>query len=353
MSVARVLAGGDWMLREARAQQADFGRRRRPRSWTTCGPGTWCWPTSKSSCRTGTPFDKRYTITPGSSPEVARDLAPFSIGAVSLANNHTMDYGVEALQDTIDVVEACGVATFGAGASCATPSAHVYWSSMVCGSGWSACRARCRQALPQPTAPGGVAPIRVITQLEMDPGLALEQPGSAPLMHTRLVEADVDRAQAAVRAARDEADVVLIMMHWGVPPSIATFYGFYLAEYQQPLGRALIDAGADVIIGHHPHVLHAVETYRGRADRVQPGEHGVRGAARLHVRSRPPARPRSGKRRCARRATAPAAADTGRHAAARQSARSRCDPGRVGRRFAQAGHHVEYPTTGTTGCHVG
>jgi poly-gamma-glutamate synthesis protein (capsule biosynthesis protein) len=212
----------------------------------------------------GTPLDKRYTITLRSSPEVAQDLAPFSIGAVSLANNHTMDYGVEALQDTIDVVEARGIATFGAGATLrdAFRARVVDVRGVRVGLVGLSCTLPPGSAATDGT--GGVAPIRVITQLEMDPGLTLEQPGSAPLMHTRLVDEDVDRAQAAVRSAREEADVTLVMMHWGVPPaSIATFYGFYLAEYQQPLGHALIDAGADVIIGHHPHVLHAAETYRG------------------------------------------------------------------------------------------
>jgi poly-gamma-glutamate synthesis protein (capsule biosynthesis protein) len=110
----------------------------------------------------------------------------------------------------------------------------------------------------------GVAPVRIVTEMEVDGGLLMEQPGSAPLMHTRAIEQDVERAQEAVRAATRQADQVIVMIHWGVPPaSIATFYGQYIADYQPPLGRALIEAGAHAVVGHHPHVLHGIEVYRG------------------------------------------------------------------------------------------
>ena len=63
----------------------------------------------------------------------------------------------------------------------------------------------------------------------------------------------------AIRSARETADVVLVSMHWGIHFVRAT-----LADYQQVAAHAAIDAGADAIIGHHPHILKAVELYRGK-----------------------------------------------------------------------------------------
>jgi poly-gamma-glutamate synthesis protein (capsule biosynthesis protein) len=60
-----------------------------------------------------------------------------------------------------------------------------------------------------------------------------------------------------VRDARDDHDVVIAMLHWG------TEYEDAPARWQVDCARALVDAGADLVIGHHPHVLQAIERYRG------------------------------------------------------------------------------------------
>ena len=53
-------------------------------------------------------------------------------------------------------------------------------------------------------------------------------------------------------------------MHWGVPsPWLSPIQG-PLTEYQRPLAHAIIDAGADLIIGNHPHAIHPVEIYQGK-----------------------------------------------------------------------------------------
>jgi len=67
-----------------------------------------------------------------------------------------------------------------------------------------------------------------------------------------------------IAALRGEGQVVIVGIHWGVPeywlsPSLGR-----LAEYQRPLGHALIDAGAEIVFGHHSHSLHPIEVYRGK-----------------------------------------------------------------------------------------
>jgi poly-gamma-glutamate synthesis protein (capsule biosynthesis protein) len=71
----------------------------------------------------------------------------------------------------------------------------------------------------------------------------------------------VARACEAVADTKRRADLVIVAIHWGVSFGWLPLNQSELCTYEQPLGRALIDAGADAVIGHHPHVLHGIETY--------------------------------------------------------------------------------------------
>jgi poly-gamma-glutamate synthesis protein (capsule biosynthesis protein) len=69
---------------------------------------------------------------------------------------------------------------------------------------------------------------------------------------------DLDRAKKLVREAKDGSDLVKVNIHWG------TEYQHQFSRHQQTVGRALIDSGADIIIGHHPHVVQGLEIYQGK-----------------------------------------------------------------------------------------
>ena len=60
-----------------------------------------------------------------------------------------------------------------------------------------------------------------------------------------------------IAAVRDEVDVVILTLHWGIE------YQHLPESYQSQMAKDFIDAGADVIIGHHPHCIQGVETYHG------------------------------------------------------------------------------------------
>lgn len=110
----------------------------------------------------------------------------------------------------------------------------------------------------------GVAPIRVFTRFVVDTVTLEENPGIAPYVETEALEEDAARVEAAVRDAARAADRVVVGIHWGVPHGWVAQFQDVLASYQRPLAHRLVDAGADVVAGHHPHVLHGVEWYRGR-----------------------------------------------------------------------------------------
>jgi poly-gamma-glutamate synthesis protein (capsule biosynthesis protein) len=64
---------------------------------------------------------------------------------------------------------------------------------------------------------------------------------------------------ADIEKVRSLADIVVISMHWGIH-----FMPAKLAMYQQQVGYAAIDAGADLILGSHPHILKGIEVYKGK-----------------------------------------------------------------------------------------
>ena len=87
-------------------------------------------------------------------------------------------------------------------------------------------------------------------------------PGSPPITHT-FPDPD-DRAALAedIAKARSQADYVVVSWHWGVSP--ASGGAGELVDYQTEMGRFALDNGADMVVGHHPHLLQPIELYKGK-----------------------------------------------------------------------------------------
>jgi poly-gamma-glutamate capsule biosynthesis protein CapA/YwtB (metallophosphatase superfamily) len=159
---------------------------------------------------------------------------------VSLANNHSMDYGAEALLDTIDLIDSRGILHAGAGKNVE-----------------EARRPACFEA-------GGMrfAFLSFATEAFGGYGAHAQKPGIAmirrdPLYGPSCVNPDdVKMMIELIRGAKTEADFVIAAFHWGLSQSRA------LTRSQLTLGRAAVDAGARLIVGHHPHVLQGVEVYK-------------------------------------------------------------------------------------------
>lgn len=102
----------------------------------------------------------------------------------------------------------------------------------------------------------GVATIRAETSYRPDPRVG-EVPGRPPVVRTVADPHDLIAMSTDIARLRDRVDTVVVSMHWGIP-------GDSLCDYQRQIAHAAIDAGADVIVGHGPHVVHGVELHRGR-----------------------------------------------------------------------------------------
>ena len=197
-------------------------------------------------------------------PELLADVQDLGFDIVTLANNHMMDFGELAFFDTLAHLRERRLPHVGAGADL-----DAAWRAEILTVGdarvafLGAASTLGVQSAATADRPG-IAPIHVSESYNIDFAGSMEQPGSAPYVFTRAWREDLDRAVAAIEAARGAADFVVLALHWGVPPFWRSRFQDGLADYQIEVGQALIDAGADVIVGHHPHSLQEVEIYRGK-----------------------------------------------------------------------------------------
>lgn len=189
---------------------------------------------------------------PGASPAHLAALARVGVHAMSLAGNHMADCGAEGIADTIDGLAALGIAHAGAGATLAAARAPAMVSapdgrqiallSYNCvgpEAGWASETAAGVAALPIATADG--APVTPTADL-----VALTADAEAML-------------RADIAAARAVADLVIVALHKGIVHVPAR-----LAPYERPAAHLAIDAGADVVVGHHAHIVRGIEMYRGK-----------------------------------------------------------------------------------------
>lgn len=198
---------------------------------------------------------------------MAPDLFPqcMSIGfdLLSFANNHALDYGTAGLRDTLRIAQEHEVHLVGAGENLAESLDGV----IVERGGRRVALMGASSTLPNSSAAAahtpGIAPLRVNYSFRIDATTLEESPGMAPYVETRPVDADLERLCEAIRLRRQESDLVIVHLHWGVPLGWAAATQSEIADYQRPVAHAIIEAGANLIIGHHPHVVQGVEFYKG------------------------------------------------------------------------------------------
>ncbi len=175
----------------------------------------------------GVPLDKRFVFRcPPPALGVARANG---VDVVNLANNHSQDFGVEAMLEGVLHAKLAGLRPVGVGGDVASATAP----QIVVVGGW-------RLAV---LGMGGVVPGDGWLATPDRPGMASGD--------------DVDQMTSAVRAAAESADLVFVTIHWGIEGETEP------TEGDRERARAMIEAGADAIFGHHPHRLGALEMVDG------------------------------------------------------------------------------------------
>ena len=190
------------------------------------------------------------------SPEGAPGLKDAGFDVISLAGNHCMDYGHEALLDTVDVLRANGLLTTGTGRNIDEASKPAIVERNGTKVGFLAYNSVMAEDSWADSERPGCNPVRIFTgDGQFHPG----ETAAARRSDTFPGREDMDAMVRSIRKLKTEADVAVVSFHWGLPFSPAD-----LAGYQMVLGRAAVDAGADLVLGHHPHILKAVEVYKGK-----------------------------------------------------------------------------------------
>jgi gamma-polyglutamate biosynthesis protein CapA len=164
-------------------------------------------------------------------PELLDGLKNTGFNMFSLANNHILDYGGSALMDTIDFMEGQDYLYAGAGKNRQEASA-----------------ARYRE----------INGLKFAFIANVDFGMAGWQDSAGDAVPQAFDRRDLAEITAEIEKAKKLADFVIVSFHWGEE------YQNYPNKRQKNIAHACIDSGADLVIGHHPHVMQGVEKYKGK-----------------------------------------------------------------------------------------
>ena len=170
-------------------------------------------------------------------PSAVTALRQAGFDVLGLANNHTLDLGPAGLGETVARLQAAKLGAVGAG-----PNTTAAYQPLI------------RQV-------GEVRLAFLAFNAVPDPGSGLTQTGASPGDES-WTQARWDGAQAvaAIAAARAQANVVIVSVHWGYE------YGTRADPAQQDAAQAMLEAGADLVIGHHPHVVQGFHIIVGSPD---------------------------------------------------------------------------------------
>jgi hypothetical protein len=209
---------------------------------------------SELNRRPGAPAPEPPRV-PGDPDQMLQVVADGGFNVMSFASNHTYSQSDEGVIDTLAALKSRNIACVGAGKDIneATKPAilekkgqkigFLAYCSVVPPGGWAT------------SDKAGVAPLRASTSYEQVDW----QPGSPPRIISWCNRDDIAGMMDDIRKLKSQVDVVVVSMHWGVHivPGL-------IADYQVEGGHAAIDAGADLIIGHHAHILKGIEVYKGK-----------------------------------------------------------------------------------------
>jgi poly-gamma-glutamate synthesis protein (capsule biosynthesis protein) len=176
----------------------------------------------------GTEQDKQYVYR--TSPKALPAFKEAGFDLVNLANNHVLDYGEIGLLDTLDALDQAGIRRVGAGRD----ANEAYKPAIVEKKGIKIAFLGVSRVVPEVSWKAG----------KNHPGVAETYDWTRPVKE--------------IAEAKKAADIVVVLAHWGEERKDRPL------DYQVQLARRYIDAGADLVVGSHPHVLQGIEYYKGK-----------------------------------------------------------------------------------------
>ena len=172
--------------------------------------------------------DKQYTFRVN--PKYISILSEMGVDIAGIANNHVLDFGPDALLDTFATLDQANIDYMGAGNDLARASALI--TKEIGGQTY-----------------GFLAASRVI------PVVSWDIKNASPGVFTTY---DPTILLSCIQAAKESCDYLTVFVHWGIERDA------YPQDYQVTMAKQYIDAGADLVIGSHPHVLQGISYYKNK-----------------------------------------------------------------------------------------
>ncbi len=176
-------------------------------------------------------------------PSHIKHLVKAGVDAVSLGNNHSMDYGLKGLQEEMALFDKNGIAYCGAGLNMAQAVEPAFFR------------------VGSSPKIGMVSFLTFIGEKHrwMNTPATAKSPGVAVPPFGNAINKDAQaKIKKIVDSAKRGSEYVVIALHGGIERQTVP------TSYQVTLARAFVDAGADLVVGHHPHVLQGAEIYKGK-----------------------------------------------------------------------------------------
>lgn len=189
-------------------------------------------------------------------PDVMSGLVDAGFNVLTMAGNHVWDVGKPGIVDTLSWLQENGIAATGAGlnleearrpAIVERDGTRFGFLSYNCVGPKDTWASREKSGCPY---------VNIITHYELDHA----NPGGAPTVYTCIDLDTLEAMQQDIRELRSQCDVLAVSFHKGMVHTPVT-----VMKYERHLSYAAIDAGADLILGHHAHILHGIELYKGKA----------------------------------------------------------------------------------------
>ena len=177
---------------------------------------------------TSTPFFPSKPYNFAAVPDAARVLQDAGFTVLSLANNHMLDFGPNEPALTRSLLQKQGLSTFGAGNDIKEARQPVMLTRNGVRFGFLGYGVAHSRAVYAQKTRAGIAPV------------------------------SMDCIRDDIRALRDQVDVLIVSLHWGIE------YEKMPTRKQRGEAHQIIDWGADMIIGHHPHVMQGIEIYKNK-----------------------------------------------------------------------------------------
>lgn len=171
--------------------------------------------------------DKQYTFR--IDPKYVKIFQDLGTDVVTVANNHALDFGMDAFCDTLDTLKEAGITCIGGGYNIANASAPAVYT--IHGQSFA-----------------------IFGATRVSPSYDWYATDNKPGMFQTY---DPVRLNEAIANAKQQYDYTIVFLHWGIERNEIP------EDYQRTLAKGYIDAGADLVVGCHPHILQGFEYYNG------------------------------------------------------------------------------------------